>query len=458
MRRVSFALAVTIGIIGTFGGNGSATRAADTTSATAQADPRIRVVFFPITGAPDPAIRDGGQAALKKLIDQQLNANNPLYFACLQSTSPGDASCDPSRASIIVSTTIRTGDNGNLKLVVSSVDFAGHRTLGSIQKDIATKNGDDTATIASLAAALTLGDADVKLLIGTPVVRNGVLSTLAGYQPFIQLIPDVSTNEPTYLGVLQNLLAKRGIASVPSSVNAGTVTSGSVGADTLCGLGQRYFVYSIAKRTEDRILSLNTRIETRATGHLYDCPSRSDLAFGDTARTFATNTKQSLGPFLALLGSLFISKTTSWQNATATGVLVTNVVDVPAANIQEHTAEITLQKLVDNFCDRLPALLATPPPPAVIQQTIPSAAPTAAPSNKPLRPQTPGSPAPAATKTTDAASKGSTTPTGTTGDTTVPLDIGNFLADASPALTCGPARYRDLPDVPAYRPIFDRRP
>jgi hypothetical protein len=452
---------------------------------TSRNDTRIRVVFFPIAGAPDDSVRHAGQAELINLVSA-VNAANALYFACLQtanaaaSAAAGSGTCDASRAGIIVSTTLRKAKDDNLALVLGATDLAGHRTLGTVQKDIATKNAanqvDDKTTGDAVTKALRLSDDEIRSLIGTPVVRDGQLSTQGGSQPFVQLIPDISSSDPTYVALLQNLLAKRGIASVPSQFNAGTVTSGNVGEDALCGLGQRYLVYSVAKRTEDRPLSFNTRIETRAFGHLYDCPTRTDLAFGDTARTFATNTKQSLGGFLALLGSLFVSKNNSWQNAATTGALVTTAFDVAPEKIQDHTAEITLQKLVDSFCDRIKTLPTPQPVAAVVQETLPTPTPkpTAKPTTKPTakatkKPQAAQNfdflPPPASSGTSakanasQPASTSQTTNVASTGgasDASVPLDIGNFLANAPPKLGCGPPAFHDRPTPPPYRSIFHR--
>jgi hypothetical protein len=429
-----------------------------TASAVPAADAGLRVVFFPVTGPDSDTNVDTVQTQLKTAFASKDFRNaNPLFTVCVQDPSaavkPTD-DCSAARADVLVSTTIRKADDGSETVTLSSLDVAQRRALGTIgPRTIATKDQEPTTIPDSVKKALTLSDAEVRTLIGTPAVANGrLVLQSAGFQPFIQLIPDVASNQPNYIGVMQNLLAKRGIASVPSQFNAGTVTSGNVSADTLCGLGQRYLVYSYATRPEDRILSLNTRVETRATGHLYDCPTRSDLAFGDTARTFATNTKASLGPILSLLGSLFVSKTQSWQNATATGGLITAVVDRTPADIQDHTAEITLQKLVDNLCDRLSAL---PPPsgPSPTPSPSPSptpgraATPTPAPTETPITVQV-ASPAPAA-----SASSGSS---GT--ESSVPLDIGNFLAGSPPMLTCGPARYRIYSTPAPSSPLFHRHP
>jgi hypothetical protein len=350
-------------------------------------------------------------------------------------------------ASILVVSRVEVPTTGNMTLVVASFDLRDRFAIGSVTKDLGLKAGASDADLENaLRTALTLNDAEIVTLIGTPVVRNGALTIVSGFQPFIQLIPDVGSNNPTYVDLLQNLLAMRGIASVPSQFNAGTITTGAVGADVLCGLGQRYLVYEISSRTENRILSLNTRVETRATGHLYDCPTRSDLAFGDTARTFATNTKQSLASFLALLGSLFVSKTNSWQNATTTGALVTAIVDQTPADIHDHTAEVTLQKFVDSFCRRIKALPTPSPVPSSTSQPTPTPTPT--PSGRERQSTLPvASPAAA-----------STTTTATTGTATQSLDIGNFLADAPPLLKCGKPVY-DTPYVaPASAPLFNRRP
>jgi hypothetical protein len=40
----------------------------------------------------------------------------------------------------------------------------------------------------------------------------------------------------------------------------------------------------------------------------------------------------------------------------------------------------------------------------------------------------------------------------------MPIDIGNFLANVAPPLQCDGPMYRDLPPVPPYRSIFNRRP
>lgn len=442
---------------------------AATASAVLAGDGSLRVVFFPVTGPAQDANVTTLQTQLKATFESKdFHDANPLYTVCVQDPSAAvkpTEDCSASRADVLVLSTIRKADDGSETLTMTSLDVAQRRALGTIgPRTIATKDQDTTTIPESVKKALTLSDAEVRTLIGTPAVLNGhlVLSS-AAFQPFIQLIPDVGSNQPTYIGVMQNLLAKRGIASVPSQFNAGTVTSGNVSADTLCGLGQRYLVYNYATRTEDRILSLNTRVETRATGHLYDCPTRSDLAFGDTARTFATNTKSSLGPILSLLGSLFVSKNQSWQNAATTGGLVTAVVDRTPADIQDHTAEITLQKLVDNFCDRLSAL---PPPSGPSPSPSPSPSPPPSQSGFHTARRGDATPAPTTTPAQQPENRTATSPasaapagSGSPGtESSVPLDVGNFLAGAPPMLTCGEARYRSYSTPAPSSPLFDRHP
>ncbi|HEX3465963.1 MAG TPA: hypothetical protein VHS78_18085 [Candidatus Elarobacter sp.] len=425
-------------------GVGSATRAADTAQAV-----QIRVVFLPLSGAPNDAVANAAQQGLSGLATT-IDGANPLYLACAQTAGDANTACDAAQAGVLVSTVLRAGKDGAFTLVLNSFDVIGHRALGSVQKAIAAKS-DGTPDDTVIATALKLSGTEIRTLIGTPVVRDGTLTLQAGSQPFIQLIPDVASNDPSYVALLQNLLAKRGIASVPSQFNAGTVTSGNVGADALCGLGQRYLVYSIAKRTEDRPLSFNTRVETRASGHLYDCPTRSDLAFGDTARTFATNTKQSLSTYLTLLGSLFVSKNKSWENAITTGGLVSTAFDVAPEKIQDHTAEITLQKFVDRFCERIKALPTPPPqatPPAPTATPSPSPTPRSSEALQLLLPPPPPPPPPANTPAN--ASSGS--------NAAVPLDIGNFLSDAPPALACTDHPYEQPSPIPASAPLFNRRP
>ena len=472
MRSIKLALPTFVALVALVVGGGSATRAAGPAPTDpAQTDARIRVVLFPFAGTASDAVRKAGQMALPR-VAKQINDGNPLYWACLQDAASAGTTtataCDASQANVIVSTTLRAASGGDATLVVQSVDLSGHRTLGSIQKTIASRTSltsasSDATTAANLTGALDgLSDADIRVLIGTPAVRDGRLSIQPGFQPFVQLVPDVSSSDPTYVAVLQNLLAKRGIASVPSQFNAGTVTSGNAGADALCGLGQRYLVYSVANRTEDRLLSFNTRIETRATGHLYDCPTHSDLAFGDTAHAFAPNTKLSLAPVLALLGSLFVSKSNSWQNAATTGTLVGAVVDVAPEKLQERTAEITLQKLVDSLCDRLEDLPSPQPAVAVVQNAIPTPSPSPSPVPSDFSGRhgilgTPsgaklGAPPVSASRTTG------TSATAGTAETALPLDIGNFLSDTPPPLRCGRARYRDPSPGPASAPLFERRP
>ncbi len=472
--------------------SGATLRAADPTptpsptpSDTARTDARIRVVFLPFAGDVSDAVRKAGSDGLDLFV-WLVNATNPLVFACRQA-APSDsasaaANCDVTRAGVIVSTTLRPAANSDSTLVVQSVDLTGYGVLGTVQKPISSRTdpkaaSDDTTTAANLKAAMKqLSTDDVRTLLRTVVVRDGRLSLQPGFQPFIQLIPDVSSSDPTYVAVLQNLLSQRGIASVPSQVNAGTVTSGNASADALCGLGQRYLVYTVAKRTEDRILSLNTRIETRATGHLYDCPTHSDLSFGDTARAFAPNTKISLAPILSLLGSLFVSKSNSWTNAVTTGGLVTAVVDVPPEKMQDHVAEITLQKLVDNFCDRLPDLPTPAPALIAVQNTIPTPIPSPSPSvsasAKPFKhgvlngevlqslsaTVTPRGGATGATGGAPAAA--GTAAAAGAAQSTVPLDIGNFVSATAPPLVCRPpnARFRNPSPAPVSRGLFSNTP
>ena len=445
-------------------------------SSRAVADPttdvRLHVVLLPFIGGPDIASQKQGQDALSPLADQ-INKDNPLYIACVKAAKSAidDSSCDATRASILINTSYQT-DPKTPKVVLSAVDPLGHRALGVVTKPFTLtfdKNG-------TQKFVLTLTAAEEQSLLGTVQVGNGTLTTTAA-QPFVQLIPDVASSQPTYADLLQSLLARRGIASLPSTVNAGTVTSGNVGADVLCGLNQRYVVYSIAQRNEDRLLSLNTRVETRMTGHLYDCVTRSDLSFGTSNRTFATQTAGPIPKFIALLKLLFISKNDSWGNALTAGTAVSAIVDQTPADIQGHTAEITMQAFVDNFCTRLKALPTPPPPPPVVLQVLPTPSPTPSPTPTPTPKPTPtpgtsvwrnldfniappgsgSAPNPPTKGATGAGNQpGSSSASGA--PSTTPLDVGQFVALTPPKLTCTNAPYAMQSPIPARAPLFNRRP
>ncbi|HTW84927.1 MAG TPA: hypothetical protein VMD91_12710 [Candidatus Sulfotelmatobacter sp.] len=451
-------IAPTIAALGLF-----ATSAAADTPAVNPVDVRLRVVFLPYgtasdTSATTQAIRTG----ITKLVDS-INQQNPLYNACNQ--APGaavdGAACDATQANLIVTTAWQSGAAG-ASITLSPVDLPDHQSFAPVVLTV-TPGTDDPGDANAIAAALQLNATQIQALLGTPTIANGLLST-AAYQPYVQLVPDVGSSQATHVDLLQNLLARRGIASVASQFNAGTVTSGKVSAQTICGLGQRYLVYSYAERTEDRILSLNTRVETRMTGHLYDCPTRTDLPFGNDTHTFATNTALSFGPFINLLAVLFLSKTGSWTYTAAAGGLASKIVDQTPAQIEDHTVEITMQQFVDHFCDKLhdlptlaPATIATPVP-MVTATPTPSPTPTPPPpgsaksyrvltSNVQPQNQTTGAGA-------TTAGSGASTATASAAQS---LDIGQFTATTPPPLKCGKPIYEDPPPIPADAPLFTRR-
>jgi hypothetical protein len=426
----------------------------------ATVDVRLHVVFLPFTNDVASVDTKTGTAALG-VIASQITAQYPLYLACVQTTNAGvgQTGCDATRANVLVTTTFTvpspaTPDAG--KVTFGAIDLVDHQQLGVVQVPVALRGtGDD----AALTKAMMLTKAQVLALIGTPSIAGGTLTT-AAYQQYVQLVPDVGSGQPTYVDLLQNLLARRGIASVASQFNAGTVTSGSVSAQTLCGLGQRYLVYSYAERTEDRILSLNTRVETRMTGHLYDCPTRGDLAFGNDTHTFATNTALSIGPFVNLLAVLFLSKTPSWTYTASAGGLASKILDQTPSQIEPHTVELTMQQFVDSFCDRLPALptLAAAVPPAPQPFPTPTPSPTPTPT-----PQPSGHGAPFSLKTlglpneSTASGASSTTQAATTTSSAAQaLDIGQFTAPAPPVLQCGPPIYESPAPIPSNAPLFNR--
>lgn len=350
---------------------------AKTTELSATPDVRLRVV---LNGAlPYPTSRTPiftSEQVKADIIDGVLSTiknSYPLYSACQYDTSVAPVTCDPLSAAIIITTQLvedpQPADPKHPDLIVTmrSFDVLHRQAIATISlKPIDLTTLTPKGTVAPDAALKTIAPTtdQISLLLGTPSITNGNLTVFQGYEPYLQLVPSlVNSNDPTYLTLMSNLLDRRGLPSVPSQYNAGTVSSGTTPLDTICSRGQRYFVYSVTSENFVHPVSFSTRIQTRASGQLFDCTTMTVTPIGlDQHENVLTSTSP-LAALIAILSKAFVSKSNSWTGVLQVSALVGAFVDgkPDSTTTRDHVTDRALQGLVDNLCTTI-ANTPTPPP------------------------------------------------------------------------------------------------
>jgi hypothetical protein len=367
------------------------------TTGRAASDPRIQVVIYPATGLPaDGAaavltVKNVSAIALKRLNDS-ITKSFPLYSSCLYDpTIAASRGCDPARAAIVVTTDFaldpKSTDPTNPLFIVTmrSLDVTNGRVLATLPLSVKVDTLDKTAAdpIKDALNPLALSNDKLATLLGTPVIASGRLALVAGYEPYLQLVPSLSkADDPSYLQLMENLLDRRGLPSVPSQFNAGAVSSGNTPLDAICGRGQRYFVYSVSSENFSLPVSLSTRVQTHASGQLYDCTNMTVISVGlDQHRTMLT-TAAPLAALLTLLSKAFVSKSNSWTNTIQLGALTSKFIDATpdTITVRDHVSDRGLQGLVDNLCTTLANLPTSAPIP---MPTLPASTATAKPLTSP---------------------------------------------------------------------------
>ena len=337
------------------------------------------MVFYPAIGVPVPSDAKKNQLTaddvktnvLKPALDN-IEAGYPLYDACVYDVTAPASECDPTSAAILVTTQVyadpKPADVTKPQLLISmrSFDMINGRAIATVtlqSVDVGALLSSGAATVLK-SVALTAGQ--IALLLGTPSVTSGKLSLFQGYEPYIQLVPTlVKADDPTYLPLLATLLDRRGLPSVPSQFNAGAVASGSTPLDQICGRGQRYFVYSVTSEDYSHPVSFSTRVETHASGQLFDCTDMTVLPVGLDQHLSVLTTKSPLASLIAILSAAFISKTNSWSGTLKVGTLVSGFVDSSpdSLSVRDSVSDRALQGLVDNLCTTLENQPTTAPPP-----------------------------------------------------------------------------------------------
>jgi hypothetical protein len=246
-------------------------------------------------------------------------------------------------------------------------------TLGTVSLgplDISNLKPGDTATIAQALKQISPTSEQLALLLGTPGIASDRLSLSHGYEPYIQLVPTLlKSDDPSYLSLVAELLGRRGLPAIPSPFNAGAVASGTTPIDAICGRGQRYFVYSVSNENYTHPVSFSTRIQTRASGQLYDCTNMTVIPVGVDQHSSVLTTKSPLASLIAIVSAAFVSKSNSWAGTLQVGSLVSGFVDSSPDSIavRDSVSDRALQGLVDNLCIALakqptPAPVISPPP------------------------------------------------------------------------------------------------
>jgi len=242
-------------------------------------------------------------------------------------------------------------------------------TLALVPLDLsALKPGHSDGISNALKAIVPAAD-QVSVLLGTPSIIGGRLSLFQGYEPYIQLVPTlVRSDDPSYLPLISNLLDRRGLPAVPSQFNAGAIASGTTPLDAICGRGQRYLVYSVSSENFSHPVSFSTRIQTHASGQLYDCTNMTVIPIGLDQHLSVLTTKSPLASLITILSAAFVSKTNSWAGTLQVGGLVSGFIDADPGSIavRNSASDRALQGLVDNLCTSLanqPSPAPTPPVP-----------------------------------------------------------------------------------------------
>lgn len=378
----------------------------------AAADVRLKVVIFPAVGLPYPATGTAIYSATQPKTDvldslaSKIASAYPLYSACEYDPTVVPApACDPTTASILITTQFYADPqpadpkNPNLLVTMRSFDMVNRRALATVSLtpiDVSTLTPAGTVDPDAALKAIAPGPDKISQLLGTPSITNGQLTLFQGYEPYIQLVPTlVNPNDPTYETLVANLLDRRGLPSVPSQFNAGTVASGSTPLDSICSRGQRYFVYSVSSEKFSHPVSFSTRIQTHASAQLFDCTNMTVLPLGlDQHENVLTTT----GPFASLIGILsaaIVSHSNSWAGTLQVSSLLGAFIDgaPDSVTIRDHVADRALQGLVDNLCTTL-ANAPTPVPapslsPIAVSVTIPVSTPKAVKTAAPTKAATP---------------------------------------------------------------------
>ena len=400
-----------------------------TPTPTPRPDVRIRVVFFPATVIPPQPDASGvvaslpytGQDVSAAIMPSLVQAvqQRQLYDACL---FDGSAACNPGSANIIITTTFKTDSVGSttasptFDVTLNAIDMVNRRALNSLSQarvalskdDVLGSNGGVRKTALQL---LNITPDRLTPLLGAPTILDGKLALVPGYQPYIQLVPTLANaNDPTYFGVFQNLLARRGLPAEPSQFNAGAVTSASTPLDAICGLGQRYLVYSLNIDQIPMTQNFSTRLEAHANGRLYDCNDFTVTPVGIDKNTHVITSKGSLASIVAILTAVF-TKSPGFAKSITVATLTSDFIDTKpdSQTVRDQLSESALRMLADRLCFTLDqrAAEATPEPilPALALPAVPSPGASFVTAQTQQQTKKTNDVAFAAKKTTEAAAK-----------------------------------------------------
>jgi hypothetical protein len=324
----------------------------------AQGDLSIGVVFFP--AATDPKAKSKTVDEFMSVFVATLNSSRRVYTAWRilpnDQPYPGDcpsdrtASCRVSAAKIFVRTAVTP-----TTITMSSFD-------AQTGNAIATTTFTADTTADSIATNTITGDVFQQLLGTASVVGGNVLAVTHGFEQYIQLIPETaaSPSDPDYGYYLEMMLRERGISAFRSAFT--TVSLNAASDSSICSAGQRYLVYSVSIENDTKKLIGHTRVSAAATGTLLDCVGRQSLSINGQRRINVPTTASTLGLYAAMLATLYTKFGTGMITfAPAFGALVDG--EPTSVNTRGIAAAQSLQRMVDNFCTKLP--LPTPTPIAI---------------------------------------------------------------------------------------------
>ncbi|MBV8369671.1 MAG: hypothetical protein JO036_12200 [Candidatus Eremiobacteraeota bacterium] len=338
-----------------------------TVPSNAQDDLVQKIVLEQLTSG-DPSFTVGAysQLGFVKVLRNTINGpQQRILHACVDGD---DRACAPNTANELIHGTIVPKINAKREIESVTVQLRSYTLAdaqtGSLDVAVTLTNPlalSDPALDSKLdsdldTAAGTLTVADLAGLTGLPQIQSGTIRLViapAVYQQFIQLIP-ASNDDAPYAGTLIELLSRRHVTAQLSSSFVGVSTAGTASAASFCGQGQRYLVYRISSKTDERRLIGHTRLQMTAAGQFFDCvdPGANPYTVGAVDVLSLPTTGSALPKMFNLLSILFISKSNSWTNVGNAGSALSTLVDVSPTSspVLANATEQILQQLVDNLC------------------------------------------------------------------------------------------------------------
>ena len=328
----------------------------------------LMVAFLPAKGLAADTDRKAAAAAALEALVLKIKSVSTGYLnafdACILDATPSVASnkcADTSSASVVVSTNVsnidaKDGTKPIITMVAGTLEnphLTGRLVFTVAQTDL---NSGTPATdpYSALKSDFTNEFSNLNQLFGTPTLDSGALS-LAGFSPFLQLVPETATDRK-YIGILAHYLARQRIQTVPSQFTGtgtalGTATSGSI-----CQNSPRYLHYTVDVQQSDRPLQFKSVLVARGTGQIIDCANPANpVAFRSRDPMSLTTSAGPAASIIAFLTLAFVSHSNSWGYTGAAASSFSNIIDQKADSIQVEQAlyDRALRHLVDDLCTSL---------------------------------------------------------------------------------------------------------